>query len=109
MTRHTHRETRQSTSRRPPLTRTPPSVPGRFVVDVIDRTAEEHSDAAAAAIEAALPGHPPPHISGRAEAERYYALCERAWLHWSRVALDHITAHSLHQTTVGAFTPTTGP
>ena len=39
------------------------------------------------------------------ERASYYVLCERAWLLWSRSALDHITTRSIKQRTAGAFTP----
>ena len=35
----------------------------------------------------------------------YYALCERAWLHWSRAALDFVTTHSLGQRATGTYKP----
>jgi hypothetical protein len=39
------------------------------------------------------------------EAHRYVALCERAWLHWSRLALDYTTTDGFHQATFGTFNP----
>jgi hypothetical protein len=39
------------------------------------------------------------------EADRYHALCERAWLHWTRAALDHITMSGIQQASTGPFNP----
>jgi hypothetical protein len=39
------------------------------------------------------------------ECARYFALCERAWLYWSRPALLFVTARRWNQDSVAAFTP----
>jgi hypothetical protein len=39
------------------------------------------------------------------ESARYFALCERAWLYWSRPALLFVTARRWNQDSVAAFKP----
>jgi hypothetical protein len=86
------------------LTRPEPDVAGRFADEVIRAIRNEHADETAAVIETALADEPP-RVYHLDEVTRYYALCERAWLRWTRLALDYITTHRLQQASVGDFNP----
>jgi hypothetical protein len=87
-----------------PLTKRRTGLPGRFVEEVIDGVRRERSTEVAAAVEAVVHGERAEDLPGQ-RAAQYFALCERAWLHWSRLALDAITTHTLGQVTLGPFHP----
>jgi hypothetical protein len=86
------------------LIRKPISIPRRFVKEVIEGLRRERSAEVAAAVRAVIGPAPNYGVPGY-EAPHYFALCERAWLHWSRLALDAITTHTLGQVTLGTFDP----
>jgi hypothetical protein len=81
-----------------------PDVAGEFTAEVIRAIRKEHPDERATAVEAALAGQAP-RLYNVDDVSRYYALCERAWLRWTRLALDYITTHRLQQASVGHFNP----
>jgi hypothetical protein len=81
------------------------TVSGRFVEEIIRSIRKEHCGALATAIEGVIPDETAAPLLWPADIVSYYALCERAWLHWSRLALDHVTTHVLLQTSAGAFNP----
>jgi hypothetical protein len=86
------------------LSRPEPDVAGRFVDEVINAARKADSNGIAGAIETALADEPP-RVYHLDEVSCYYALCERAWLRWTRFALDYITTHRLQQASVGHFNP----
>jgi len=81
------------------------TVSGRFVEEVLRGIAREHSDALARAIQDVIPDETAAPLLWPAATVSYYALCERAWLQWSRLALDDVTTHVFMQASVGAFHP----
>ena len=86
------------------LTKRRRGLPGRFVDEVIDGVGRERSTEVAEAVAAVLGEASEREIPGQEGAE-YFALCERAWLRWSRLALDAITTHTLGQVSLGLFNP----
>jgi len=87
------------------LTGQPQSVPGRFVAELIAGVRREDSHDAADVL-AVVAEELPTEQFHLADVDKYYALCERAWLHWTRLALDFTTTLSLAQTSAGPFNPT---
>lgn len=81
-----------------------PSVPGRFTALLISGMRRERQEATAEALQAAAYSTRL-HCSLADESERYLRLCERAWLRWSRSALDSIIAQALKQSPGGPFHP----
>ena len=80
------------------------SVPSEFVRRVARALHADEHEQAAAAIGAAL--HEPRRRDyEQTEQARYYALCQRAWIHWTHYALDHITKRTLGQSARGTYTP----
>ena len=100
---NSHGQTRARRPSRRPLT---VDVAGRFLIETLRGVRREAGDVSAASLERSVDRGTltvrPPSV----ERRRYLALCERAWLHWTRDALDRVSQLSLNQTTVGAFTPT---
>ncbi len=84
-----------------------PTLPIRFATQVTQSARRECDEQTTAAIEGALRRPPPPRLDTYRETQRYFALCERAWLQWTRVALDSITRWALQQASSGTFTPAT--
>jgi hypothetical protein len=87
------------------LTNQRTSVPGRFATEIIDGVRRERSGEVASAVDAVLADSRLAHDRPAEEAAAYLALCERAWLSWSRLALDSITTLTLDQVSVGPFKP----
>jgi len=87
------------------MTRHPASVPKLFARHVIRDIRVDHPSADARAISAAIENCLSKDNRRVNESVYYYALCERAWLHWSREALDFITTQALKQPTHGAYNP----
>jgi hypothetical protein len=88
-----------------PLTSQRSSVPGRFVGEVIDGVRRERSGEVAIAVAEVLAEARSSDDAPPQETAAYLALCERAWLRWSRVALDSVTTLASGRASLGAFTP----
>jgi hypothetical protein len=80
------------------------NLPARFADEVIDGVRRERSAQVAAAVNAAIADVPATQDPAE-EAAQYLPLCERAWLRWTRLALDAITARTLGQQSLGDFNP----
>jgi hypothetical protein len=76
-----------------------------FADKVIEGVRRARSAEAAAAVASVVKREWPERASAQEEAALYFALCERAWLHWSRLALDFITIRGLHRASLGIFNP----
>jgi hypothetical protein len=74
------------------------------VGEVVDRVRRKRLGEGPAALKAVIGGVPAHDRPGQ-EAVQYFALCERAWLHWSRLALDAIMVQTLGQVSFGVFNP----
>jgi hypothetical protein len=83
------------------------SVADRFVQEVLDRVRRTHSPGAGAETAAALSRRrwPPTAATAFDELTAYLALCERAWLYWSRNALDFVTINAMGTAWLGIFEP----
>jgi hypothetical protein len=77
----------------------------RFADEVIEGVRRVRSAEAAAEVASVVKREWPERSSAQEEAALYFALCERAWLHWSRLALDFITIRASHQASFGIFNP----
>jgi hypothetical protein len=86
------------------LTKRRSGLTGRFADEVIDGLRRERSTAVAEAVEAAI-GGAATDGAPREAAAQFFAVCERAWLRWSRLALDAITTQTLGQATLESFNP----
>jgi len=87
------------------VTPKPTSVPELFAKYVISAVGREHPAAEARAISQAIGENLTQRRARVDEALNYYPLCERAWLYWSRDALDFITVRALRQATLGILSP----
>jgi len=87
------------------VTPKPTSVPELFAKYVIDAVRREHPAAEAEAITRAIGKNLTNRRARVDETRNYYPLCERAWLYWSRDALDFITVRALRQATHGILGP----
>jgi hypothetical protein len=88
-----------------PVTIQRSSVPGRFAGEVIDGVRRERSGEVASALVAVLADARLAHDGALEEAAAYLALCERAWLAWTRLALESVTTLAFGQASLGPFKP----
>jgi len=88
-----------------------PTVPHRFALLVARGMTRDGREGPAEDIRAAAHTVMPGPVSPSKETARYFALCERAWLQWTRTALERVTMGLLGQSCSGTFTPArvTGP
>jgi hypothetical protein len=80
------------------------SVASRFVGEVMDGVRRECSSKVKATVATMIADISAVEDASQ-HASQYLALCERAWLHWTRLALDAITTHTLGQVSLGVFNP----
>jgi hypothetical protein len=81
------------------------SVPGRFAGEIIDGVRRERSTEIARAVVAVLEDARFAHDGPLDETAAYLALCERAWLAWTRLALTSVTTLAFGQVSLGPFKP----
>lgn len=80
-------------------------VPHRFLAAVGEGLRKEQAREISDAVDGILGTRPSAQRLDDHEVDRYHALCERAWLRWTRAALDHITMSGIQQASVGPFNP----
>lgn len=88
-----------------PVTSQRSSVRSRFVGEIIDGVRRGRSSEVVTAVEAVLADSRGAHDSPSEEAAAYLALCERAWLYWTRLALDSVSSVAFGQVSLGRFKP----
>jgi hypothetical protein len=88
-----------------PVTNQRSSVPARFVGEIVDGVRRGRSSEVVAAVDAVLTDARLAHDSPSEEAAAYLALSERAWLCWTRLALDGVTSVAFGQLSRGPFKP----
>jgi hypothetical protein len=80
-------------------------VPHRFLAAAGEGLRKEQAREIYDAVNAILGTRPSAQTLDDHEVDRYHALCERAWLRWTRAALDHVTMSGIQQASVGPFNP----
>jgi hypothetical protein len=87
------------------MTRQPANIASLFSAELLRRLQGEHCDGRTAPVAATIRAHLHDERPLLDESSQYFALCERAWLRWTRFALDYIASRALRQATAGTFTP----
>ncbi|MEA2373527.1 MAG: hypothetical protein QOH12_3921 [Solirubrobacteraceae bacterium] len=83
------------------------TVADRFAHEVLDRVRRTHLPGAGVETAVALSRRRwrPTAATSLDELTAYVALCERAWLYWSRSALDFVTINAMRTAWLGIFEP----
>jgi hypothetical protein len=81
------------------------SIASQFVREIVDGVRRERSSEVAAAAQTVLLDAGWAHEGPSEETAAYLALCERAWLRWSRLALEDVATGAFGQASLGPSKP----
>jgi len=87
------------------VTRQPANIASLFANELVRRIKREHTEELTKAIKGTVDEHLHQERPLLDESGQYFSLCERAWLRWTRLALDYVASRGLQQETTGPFTP----
>lgn len=87
------------------MTRQPANIASLFANELVRRMKSEHTDERTEAIKNTITEHLYHERPLLDESDQYFSLCERAWLRWTRLALDYIASRALQQATAGPYAP----
>jgi hypothetical protein len=87
------------------VSRQPANIASLFSSELVRRIHDEDTGERADSIKRTIKQHLHQERALVDESRQYYSLCERAWLRWSRHALDYIARRALQQATTGPYTP----